>query len=154
MIMSGNTPRLLGLWGALGSLCLGGVLLPVNASWAQKPDERQEVKIIVTTDEIGPENITIVDDDATTVVGAGPATIIEDGKPETFTFEFKTDDSPAVVASSVDDALKVKAQLDAIGKDTKPSDKVVAKKRARAGDQRDSKRSPSRTGMTSLSVTR
>ncbi len=136
MIMSGNTPRLLGLWGALGSLCLGGVLLPVNASWAQKPEERQEVKIIVNTDDIGPENITIVEADATTVVGAAAAAI-EGGKPEAFTFEFKTDDSPAVVAGSVDDAIKkVKAQLNALDKDTKPSDKIMAKKRAQAGHRR------------------
>ena len=42
MIMSGTTPRLLGVWGTLGSLGLAAVLLPVNATWAQKPEEKQE----------------------------------------------------------------------------------------------------------------
>jgi len=49
MIMNGNTPRSVSLWGALGSLSLAVVLLPFNASWAQKADEPKEVEVIVKT---------------------------------------------------------------------------------------------------------
>ena len=150
MIMSGTTPRLLGLWGTLGSLGLAVVLLPVNATGPKSPRRSKKFMIIVKTDDIGPENITIVEADATTVVGAAAAAI-EGGKPEAFTFEFKTDDSPAVVAGSVDDAIKkVKEQLDALDKDTKPSDKIMAtEKGARSGSSASSRKSPSRTRTTS-----
>ena len=47
MIMNGNTPRSVSFWGALGSLSLAVVLLPFNASWAQKADEPKEVQVIV-----------------------------------------------------------------------------------------------------------
>jgi beta-lactamase regulating signal transducer with metallopeptidase domain len=47
MIMTGTTPRLVSLWGALGALSLGALLLPVNATWAQKPEERKEVRVVV-----------------------------------------------------------------------------------------------------------
>ena len=46
MIMSGTTPRLVGLWGTLGSLGLAVVLLPVNATWAQKTEEKKEIRVI------------------------------------------------------------------------------------------------------------
>ena len=49
MIMNGNTPRSVSLWGALGSLSLAVVLLPFNASWAQTADEPKEVEVIVKT---------------------------------------------------------------------------------------------------------
>ena len=51
MIMSGTTPRLLGLRGALAALSLASTLLPMNASWAQKPEEQQEIRIVVKTDD-------------------------------------------------------------------------------------------------------
>jgi beta-lactamase regulating signal transducer with metallopeptidase domain len=51
MIMNGATPRLLGVWGTLGSLALAVALLPVNATWAQQSDQKQEVRVIVTTDD-------------------------------------------------------------------------------------------------------
>jgi bla regulator protein blaR1 len=51
MIMSGTTPRLLSTWGALGALSVGVLLLPVNATWAQKAGEKKEVRVIVTTDD-------------------------------------------------------------------------------------------------------
>jgi bla regulator protein blaR1 len=47
MIMSGTTPRLLSTWGALGALSLGALLLPINATWAQKPEEKKQVELIV-----------------------------------------------------------------------------------------------------------
>ena len=48
--------------GTLGSFGLAAVLLPVNATWAQKPEERQEVTIVVKSDEKSPETITVVND--------------------------------------------------------------------------------------------
>jgi bla regulator protein blaR1 len=51
MIMSGTTPRLLGLRGGLAALSLGALLLPVNASWGQKPEEKQEIRVIVKTED-------------------------------------------------------------------------------------------------------
>ena len=47
MIMSGTSPRLVSVWGGLGSLCLAVSLLPVSATWAQKPDEPKQVRIVV-----------------------------------------------------------------------------------------------------------
>jgi bla regulator protein blaR1 len=129
MIMSGNTPRLVGLWGTLGSLGLGVLLLPVNATWAQKPEEPQEVKIVVKTDDAA-KDIALAEADVITAVVAAAGTS-EDAKANEFKFEFKTDDSPAIVAGSVDDAIKkVKQQLDSIRKEAHPSDKVLAKKKA------------------------
>ncbi len=51
MIMSGTTPRLVGLRGTLAALSLGALLLPVNASWAQKPEEKKDVQVIIKTDD-------------------------------------------------------------------------------------------------------
>jgi bla regulator protein blaR1 len=51
MIMSGTTPRLVSMWGALGALSLGALLLPVNATWAQKAEEKKEVRVFVKTDD-------------------------------------------------------------------------------------------------------
>jgi bla regulator protein BlaR1 len=49
MIMNGNTPRSVSLWGALGSLSLAVLLLPFNASWAQKADDAAKVVVVVKT---------------------------------------------------------------------------------------------------------
>jgi uncharacterized surface anchored protein len=121
MIMSGTTPRLLGVWGTLGSLGLAVVLLPVNATWAQKPEEKQEIRIIVKTDD----DATDSDDAVTAVVSAVPVvtavpevstvptvatevvTTVEAGNKEQFNFAFKTDDSASVIAAnSLDEAIK------------------------------------------------
>ena len=84
MIMSGTTPRLVGLRGTLAALSLGALLLPINASWAQTPEEKQEVRVIVKTDDgddkvikadgLEATNTFVIRDDAA------------DPKPQTFTF--------------------------------------------------------------------
>jgi beta-lactamase regulating signal transducer with metallopeptidase domain len=51
MIMSGTTPRILSFWGALGSLSLAALLLPVNATWAQKPAPDEKIEVVVQTDD-------------------------------------------------------------------------------------------------------
>lgn len=48
MIMTGTTPRLRGAWGTLGSLGLAAVLLPINPTWAQKPEtESESIQVLV-----------------------------------------------------------------------------------------------------------
>ena len=51
MIMNGTTPRLLSTWGPWALSSLGALLLPVNATWAQKPEEKKEVRVIVKSDD-------------------------------------------------------------------------------------------------------
>ncbi len=78
MIMSGTTPRLVSVWGALGSLALGVFLLPVSPTWAQKPadDEKQEV-VIKSVVVGGPDAEAVVDDHAapTSCTSISPATV-------------------------------------------------------------------------------
>ena len=80
MIMSGTTPRLLGMRGALGALCAGVLLLPVNASWAQKPEEQKDVRIVVKSDD-GDDEVVVKPDDGlnTNVFFFSDATIGPDG---------------------------------------------------------------------------
>jgi hypothetical protein len=66
MIMSGTTPRLVSAWGALGALSLGVLLLPVNASWAQKPEEQQEVRLIITAGDDAKQVVVPASEAATT----------------------------------------------------------------------------------------
>jgi beta-lactamase regulating signal transducer with metallopeptidase domain len=47
MVMTGTSRRLPGLPGKLGLLIAAGIMLPVGATWAQKADETQAVKIEV-----------------------------------------------------------------------------------------------------------
>jgi bla regulator protein blaR1 len=79
MIMSGTTPRFLSMWGALGALSLGALLLPINATWAQKPEEKKEIEVIVKTG----------DDAKAVFVPAGEieatGTFVLAGEPVTFT---------------------------------------------------------------------
>ena len=51
MIMSGTTPRLVSLWGTLGALSLGALLLPVNATWRRSPRKSKEIRVVVKTDD-------------------------------------------------------------------------------------------------------
>jgi beta-lactamase regulating signal transducer with metallopeptidase domain len=60
MIMSGTTPRLVSMWGALGALSLGVLLLPVNATWAQKPEEKKEVRVVVAADDLAKDVVARV----------------------------------------------------------------------------------------------
>ncbi len=132
MIMSGNTPRLLGLWGTLGSLGLGALLLPVNVSWAQKAEDQAEVKVVVKTDDDARETITVLTDASITATAvADAAKMIEDSKLGSILIEVKTDDpSTVIVGGPIDDAIKkIKDQIAEIDKEAKPSDAVVARKK-------------------------
>ncbi len=133
MIMSGTTPRLLGVWGTLGSLGLAVVLLPVNATWAQKPEEKKEIRLVVKTDDSASDS----DDNVTAIVTAVPVdaieavTAVEDAKKEKFNFVFKTDDSASVIATdSFDDAIKkLNDQIKEIAKKSPRSDKDKARQK-------------------------
>jgi bla regulator protein blaR1 len=135
MIMNGTTPRLLGVWGTLGSLGLAAVLLPVNATWAQKPEERKEVTIIVRPDDGAAEPteaVATIEGAAVNVITNVVATTDEDGKPAEVRVEVKTDDSSdKVVADSLDQAIKkIKEQIEIIQKETKPGDQQRIRVRA------------------------
>src|SRR5262249_26193733 len=71
MIMSGTTSRFLGVWGLLGSLGLAVVLLPLNATWAQKPEQKNEVRIVVRTDgdESAPQSAARIPNAPPTISG-------------------------------------------------------------------------------------
>jgi bla regulator protein blaR1 len=127
MIMNGTTPRLLGLWGTLGSLGLAAVLLPVNATWAQKSEEKKELTIIVKTDDETAEPseaVATIEGGSVNVNTNLVLTAEEQGKPAEVRVEVKTDDSSdKVVAESLDQAIKkIKEQIEVIQKETKPSD--------------------------------
>jgi bla regulator protein blaR1 len=128
MIMNGTTPRLAGLWGTLGSLGLAAALLPVNPTWAQKPDEQKDVQIIVKTDEDTPATITLVEDNSFQAV----ASTIDAANPGRLHLEFKGDETIGLVVSdSIDQAIaKVKQEVDEINKEAKQSEEQKAKKKA------------------------
>ncbi len=136
MIMNGTTPRLLGMWGTLGSLGLAAVLLPVNATWAQKAEEKKEIVVVVKPDDELAEPVEAVvtfDGGAVNVTTNVTATIDEeDGKPAEVRVEVKTDDSSdKVVAESLDQAIKkIKEQIEVIQKETKPNDQQKIRIRA------------------------
>ena len=134
MIMSGTTPRLLGLWGTLGSLGLAVVLLPVNATWAQVPEEKKEIRVIIKTDD----ETSDADANVTAVVAARPVatteavTTVEVGNDEKFNFVFETDEDASVIAAdSLDDAIKkLTEQIKEIAKKSPQSDKDKARQKA------------------------
>ena len=120
MIMTETPPRLLGLWGTLGTLALAVVLLPVNASLAQKPDdksseEKKEVRIVVTTDGATSASsgavATASGDDVEVVANVVTAT--DGADPEQVRVVVKADGSEGgVAAGSLDEAMaKLKAQI-------------------------------------------
>jgi beta-lactamase regulating signal transducer with metallopeptidase domain len=134
MIMSGSTPRVVSIWGALGSVALGALLLPVSPSWAQKPadDGRKEAIFIVgEPEQIGSGVVTT--DSQVAIVGE----LVNSLEPETkLNVTVKTDDQPAVVVSgSLEQAISaLKEQIKSI-KQKSPlsdSDKRRAEALARA----------------------
>jgi bla regulator protein blaR1 len=145
MIMTGTTPRLVGMWGTLGTLALAVVLLPANASLAQKPedkplDDQKEVRVIITSDATA--SSTSSADAATITSDDGPqirtdfVTTIDDAEPGRFFVTVDSDGPKGVVASgSLDDVVaKLKKQLKEIAdKEPKaPQDKVRVKAIERA----------------------
>jgi bla regulator protein blaR1 len=156
MIMNGTTPRLLGMWGTLGSLGLAAVLLPVNATWAQKAEEKKEIVVVFKTDDELAEPVEAVatfDGGPVNVTTNVTATIDEeDGKPAEVRVEVKTDDSSdKVVAESLDQAIKkIKEQIEVIQKETKPDDQQKIRVRALENAIRQLENSARRTKRRDL----
>jgi len=143
MIMSGTTPRLVSVWGALGSLALAALLLPVSPTWAQKPagKEKQEI-VIETVDIFGKPELadTIVSPGASSASIAIVGDLVNDADAQPkLNVTVTTDEKPAVVVSgSLDQAIAaLKDQIKAI-KQKSPlsdSDKKQAEALARAIEQ-------------------
>ena len=134
MIMTGSSRRLPGLAGKLGLLAVAGAMLPIGATWAQKADDPNEVRVVVKSDQKRSDdggdmllhgNLNIVTSDAfgdqyspgSAVVvlrvegGAKPTTVIESG--------------------SIDDVVKkLQAQIGELKKGEDSSD--AAKERIKA----------------------
>jgi beta-lactamase regulating signal transducer with metallopeptidase domain len=134
MIMSGTTPRLVGLWGTLGSLGLAAALLPVNATWAQKPEDKKEATIIVNADDAVAESsaaIALIDGDGLKVVTDLDIAVAET-KPEEVRVNVTVDDSSdEIVAASLKQAIgRIKDRIKEIDKAASPSEQQKARKQA------------------------
>jgi bla regulator protein blaR1 len=133
MIMSVKTPRLLGVWGTLGFLGLAVALLPVNATWAQVPEEKQEIQIVVKTDD-EPDSI----DSVAAVVADFPEAVtefvasVEAIEPRQVNVVVESDDSASVIAAgSLDEAVKkLTDEIQAIAKKSPQSDRDKARQKA------------------------
>ena len=116
--------------------------MPVNATWAQKPEEKKETRNVVKTDEDAPDAIalTAVDDalpELTTSVvlpelTTRVVTAVETAEPGQFTVVVNADGSPWVVAAgSLDEAVdKLKDQIKEISKKSHQSDQDRARQKA------------------------
>ncbi len=132
MIMNGTTPRRLGTGGTLGALALALLLLPVNATLAQKADDKKDVRVIVVddagtilTDDIKGADNSAADAGFGLAFGSG---IDADGKQEVHVEVRSDDQGTSVKAGSMDEAIaKLKAQIETIKKkaDQTKRDKVL-----------------------------
>jgi hypothetical protein len=122
------------------------LLLPVSPTWAQKPEQKGEVQIVVKSDVNSAQltDVARVVEDANQAVAvrntsAGDDVILtvddpivtqHSEKPEVVHLEVKTDDSSvSVTADSLKVALaKLKEQINAITAKLSPSDREKAKK--------------------------
>ncbi len=141
MIMSGSTPRLVSIWGGLGSLALAALLLPVSPTWAQKAgdDNKQDTvleTVIVGQPETAGSGVFVGDTTLAIVVDRVDGEAVNGVEPTKLNVTVKTDDQPAVVVSgSLEQAISaLKDQIKAI-KEKSPlsdSDKRRAEALARA----------------------
>jgi bla regulator protein blaR1 len=139
MIMNGTTPRHLGTGGTLGALALALLLLPVNATLAQKADDKKEVRVIVVDDATATASddgkaLDLVSPDSGFGLAFGSG-VASDGKEEIHV-EIRSDDQgTSVKAGSMDEAIaKLKAQIETITKknDQTEKDKVLVRALERA----------------------
>ena len=135
MIMNRTTPRMLGVWGTLGSVGLAVALLPVNVTWAQKPEEKKDVRIVVKTDG---DATASASSSVATIVSDTPDVVTEvvvaedDAQPGRVSVSVKSDDATAVVAaSSLDEAVsRLKTQIEEVVKKSPQSDQDKARQKA------------------------
>ncbi|MGP0068437.1 MAG: M56 family metallopeptidase [Isosphaeraceae bacterium] len=110
MILSESTPRRMGRCGMLGLFALSVMMLPVNASWAQKSGEPQSVDLVVRTGadlSASAADSTPVQEATSRIFLADAVTSLEgspDGKVEV---TIKSEDSPTVeVTGSLDEVIQ------------------------------------------------
>jgi beta-lactamase regulating signal transducer with metallopeptidase domain len=110
MILSESTPRRLGAWGMLGLFGLAAMMLPVNATWAQKPPEPNTVDVVVKAiDELSGKTDGAPKSQAETLaLHLNELVLMADPVQEVkFVVNLKTDDSPEVVVSgSAEEVIK------------------------------------------------
>jgi beta-lactamase regulating signal transducer with metallopeptidase domain len=131
MIMSGTTPRLLGLSGALGALGLAALLLPVNATWGQQV-EKQEVRVVVDP-TAADESVAVIELKPEMLPIRSEALRIVDGSsPDVVRVEVKTnDESTTVEADSIEQAIqRLKALIEEQGRKPSLSDQEKAQLKA------------------------
>ncbi len=129
MIMNGATPRLVGVWGNLGSLALAVLLLPMNPSRAQQAesDDKTEVRVVVRTADgaDAPQIVTFVPDDTVPkYVVTEVVSRIDAGEAGKVILELKTDGlATTVTADSIDEAIdKLRQQIKGISQKTPVTD--------------------------------
>jgi bla regulator protein blaR1 len=102
MILSESTPRRLGGWGMLGLFGLAAMMLPVNATWAQKSEESKKIAVVVKPIV---DVSTTIDGAAEGQVNAGASalvdvlTLVDKAADDTVVVNLKIDDSPEIVVS-------------------------------------------------------
>jgi beta-lactamase regulating signal transducer with metallopeptidase domain len=110
MILSESTPRRLGAWGMLGLFGLAAMMLPVNATWAQKPPEPNTVDVVVKAidDLSGTTDGAPKSQAETLALHLNELALVADPVQEVkFVVNLKTDDSPDVVVSgSAEEVIK------------------------------------------------
>ena len=126
MILSETTPRLLGIRGALGLLGLAALLLPVNATWAQKPEKPEQVEVVVESAgdlTYSPQTVNVIGSDVDLTLDEGKPQIVEDGKRRV-RMVLQANDSPEIrIVGSLDEAMfQLKKQIAEIAKKSSPSD--------------------------------
>jgi beta-lactamase regulating signal transducer with metallopeptidase domain len=124
MIMSGATPRLLGVWGGLGLLGLSALLLPVNATWAQKLEKPQEVELVVKS----LDDLSTASDAVARIEGSAElsldGTIVDGDKSEVLVVLKTDDDEDEVVSGSLKEAIvKLKQEIEKTASKSPPSEK-------------------------------
>ncbi len=136
MIMNASTPRTLGTWGTLGTLGLAILLLPVNATWAQKAEQKKEVRIIVKND--GNATATATATTGTAAGGANPKAkaAVKTGAQRSLFIKADTiinadGSKTTVVTDSTDEAVKqLKEKIKEIAKKSPQSEKDKAHQKA------------------------
>ncbi len=102
MILNESTPRRLSGWGMLGLFGLAAMMLPVNATWAQKPEEPQIVDVVVkaVADHATAALHSAEDQVITSTLALADFVTIRGESPDDkVVVDVKTDDSPNVVVT-------------------------------------------------------
>lgn len=137
MIMTGTTSRRLTWRGALGALTVGALLLPLSPSWAQKPDDQAEEKVVIvgatanTTDEVASPSIVTFTEPLETNIEV----VVADENQKTTIMADSLEDAKKVLRERIETLSKEKGGSEAVSARIKVLKEVLAdleKSRARA----------------------